>query len=176
MKTEIQFKGRTPGRLALAPHRFVDGILNKRSEDTVNTISHGAQTKNLERLFLRSCLEKLSFNHTTKAVPLTNRANMQLHQLKQKMVLVMLEGTANRNLHKRICGAANQAAALAWTTPYPSLVFPCLFEELADSVREAFQQQSDYAQAPRERSFYRWVPCSARQADKNDFGTATLAL
>src|SRR6266404_5028455 len=101
MKTEIQFKGRTPGRLALAPHRFVDGILNKRSEDTVNTISHGAQTKNLERLFLRSCLEKLPFNHTTKAVPLTNRANMQLHQLKQKMVLVMCPIRQRTHLHTK---------------------------------------------------------------------------
>ena len=34
-------------------------------------------------------------------------------------------------LCKRLCGAANQAAEMAWTVPCPLLVFPCLFEELA---------------------------------------------
>ena len=33
-----------------------------------------------------------------------------------------------------LCDAANEAAALAWTTPVPLLVFPALFEEKATAA------------------------------------------
>ena len=44
-------------------------------------------------------------------------------------------------MFKRLCGAANQAAALAWTTSQPLLVYPCLFGEMVKVVREQFQQE-----------------------------------
>ena len=38
--------------------------------------------------------------------------------------------------------AANEAAALAWVTPYPLLFFPVLFEEKANAeLRVALRQQ-----------------------------------
>ena len=51
----------------------------------------------------------------------------------------MLEQTSEIGLFKPICGAANQATGLAWESPYPLLVFPCLFEEMVQSVREQCQ-------------------------------------
>jgi len=37
--------------------------------------------------------------------------------------------------------AANEAAALAWVTPYPLLVFPALFEEKAEAARLQGERQ-----------------------------------
>jgi hypothetical protein len=44
--------------------------------------------------------------------------------------------------------AANEAAALAWATPFPLLVFPALFEEKADAALI----QADRQDRIRERS------------------------
>lgn len=46
--------------------------------------------------------------------------------------------------------AANEAAALAWVTPYPLLVFPTLFEEKADSALLLAEKQEDVLERSRE--------------------------
>jgi hypothetical protein len=46
--------------------------------------------------------------------------------------------------------AANEAAALAWTTPYPLLVFPVLFEEKAQLARFQAERQEQVWQRSRE--------------------------
>jgi hypothetical protein len=46
--------------------------------------------------------------------------------------------------------AANEAAALAWVTPYPLLVFPALFEEKADSALLFAEKQEDVFERSRE--------------------------
>lgn len=46
--------------------------------------------------------------------------------------------------------AANEAAALAWTTPYPLLVFPVLFEEKARLARFQVERQEQVWQRSRE--------------------------
>ena len=56
---------------------------------------------------------------------------IELHQLKQRLLRVALREAPDAIICKRLCGAANQAADLAWSTAQPLLVFPCLFEELA---------------------------------------------
>ena len=37
--------------------------------------------------------------------------------------------------------AANEAAALAWVTPYPTLVFPALFDEKAETALRQVEKQ-----------------------------------
>ena len=37
--------------------------------------------------------------------------------------------------------AANEAAALAWVTPYPTLVFPALFDEKAEAALRQVEKQ-----------------------------------
>ena len=71
----------------------------------------------------------------------SDRAHSQLHQLKRKLLRAVLEESPEIGLFKRLCGAANQAAELAWATSQPFLVYPCLFDELVNEVRERFQQE-----------------------------------
>jgi len=79
----------------------------------------------------------------------SDRAHSQLHQLKRKLLRVALEETPETGLFKRLCGAANQAAELAWATSNPLLVYPCLFDDMVLAVRERFQQeQISDAQSP----------------------------
>jgi len=71
----------------------------------------------------------------------SDRTHSQLHQLKRKLLRAALEETPETGSFKRLCGAANQAAELAWATSHPLLVFPHLFEEMVIAVRERSQQE-----------------------------------
>jgi hypothetical protein len=69
--------------------------------------------------------------------------------LKNILLEQRLERLGQPDLGTHVRRAANEAAALAWVTPYPLLVFPLLFEEkAATAVRQAGRQQ-----LIRERSF-----------------------
>ena len=46
-------------------------------------------------------------------------------------------------LSAKLRRAANEAAALAWVTPYPLLVFPALFAEKADGLQAVDKAQSN---------------------------------
>ena len=74
-----------------------------------------------------------------------DRTHSQLFRLKQKLLHATLEQTPEEIFFKPICGAANQATDLAWESPCPLLVFPCLFEELVQAVREQRQPKRDEA-------------------------------
>ena len=67
----------------------------------------------------------------------------QFAELKDGVLEGELEGTVGVSLQPRIEAAANEAAALAWTTDYPLLVFPALFDEFAqrERLRETRQQK-----------------------------------
>ncbi len=106
-----------------------------------------AQIQYRELLFFRSCLESSPVRVEARpssnlgAARLSDRAHSQLHQLKRKLLRAALEETTESGSFKRLCGAANQAADLAWVTAYPLLVFPCLFDEMVKAVRKGFQQE-----------------------------------
>jgi hypothetical protein len=69
----------------------------------------------------------------------------EFDRLKNKLLAEQLiESTPELNAPLR--RAANDAAALAWTTVFPLLVFPVLFEEKTDTaVRRAGRQARIYA-------------------------------
>ena len=46
--------------------------------------------------------------------------------------------------------AANEAAALAWATAYPLLVFPALFDEKAREAEQRLEKQDEIRQRSRE--------------------------
>jgi len=98
-----------------------------------------------------------------------SQSQSQLHQLKQKLLHNTLIGTAEVGLFKTICGAANQAAELAWNERHPLLVFPCLFEELVQIAREQFQQEQGWQldESP-------WPPVADQNAGIN--GQAYLSV
>jgi hypothetical protein len=67
-------------------------------------------------------------------------------RLKNRLLTETLLAAAKPDLNVTIRRAANEAAALAWVTFYPLLVFPTLFEEkLANALRQAERQARVYA-------------------------------
>ncbi len=100
-----------------------------------------------ELLFFRSFLESAPAPIESRPFSIfgatrpSDRTHSQLHQLKRKLLRAVLEESPEIGLFKRLCGAANQAAELAWATSQPFLVYPCLFDELVNEVRERFQQE-----------------------------------
>lgn len=71
----------------------------------------------------------------TPAPAATFRATQEteLERLKNRLLLASLEETDPEN-NADLRRAANDAAALAWVTPYPLLVFPTLFEEKTETA------------------------------------------
>ncbi|HEV8541060.1 MAG TPA: hypothetical protein VGR78_01600 [Verrucomicrobiae bacterium] len=64
-------------------------------------------------------------------------------ELKETLLCDLLENNQTLALEGRFELAANQAAGLAWTTEYPLLVFPVLFDEITrrERTREVRQRQ-----------------------------------
>jgi hypothetical protein len=52
-----------------------------------------------------------------------------LDRLKNRLLGQVLNELTEPKFSGQVCRAANEAAALAWVTPYPLLLFPGLFEE-----------------------------------------------
>jgi hypothetical protein len=110
-------------------------------------MTYHAQNMFRKWLFYRMCLESAPRPDQWQPAPRPparrpgGRTQSQLYQLKRKLLRIALEETAGEaRLFKQICGAANQAADLAWTESCPLLIFPCLFEELVQVAREQNQQ------------------------------------
>ena len=57
-------------------------------------------------------------------------------ELQDSLVAETLVGTETLSLHGQVKQAANEAAGLAWTTPFPLLVFPTLFIEKVERARK----------------------------------------
>jgi len=65
----------------------------------------------------------------------------EFDRLKNQLLTQQLAEMPVTELNTPLRHAANEAAALAWVTLYPSLVFPVLFEEkTATAVRQAKRQ------------------------------------
>ena len=61
--------------------------------------------------------------------------------LKNQLLAGVLDETQTVDLHPRLKQAANEAAGVAWTTEFPLLVFPALFEEFARRERTRHSRQ-----------------------------------
>ena len=97
-------------------------------------MNHTPQNRQREQAYCRSCLE------SSPGCP-GSWTLSQLHQLKRRLLHLALQETSAARLLKTLCGAANQAADLAWNTSFPLLVFPGLFEELARIAGKQFHQE-----------------------------------
>jgi hypothetical protein len=75
------------------------------------------------------------------AAPFRGDREADLDQLKGRLLQQAIEEATDSDLYAPLRRAANEAAALAWATWYPLLVFPALFEEKAlTAVRQAAHQ------------------------------------
>ena len=73
--------------------------------------------------------------------PFRARQEAELERLKVQLLVERLEGSWGSQHASRLRQAANEAAALAWVTRYPLLVFPTLFEEMAETALLRTQRQ-----------------------------------
>jgi hypothetical protein len=88
------------------------------------------------------------FEANLPAVPRRGRVEEELDNLKSRLLRDILAETSNPVLGEALRRAVNEAATLAWMTPFPLLVLPALAEEKARSARLQIQRQ----QVIRERS------------------------
>jgi hypothetical protein len=64
-------------------------------------------------------------------VPFRGTQESELERLKDRLLREWLQQTTDEQLYAPLRRAANEAAALAWFTPFPLLFFPGLLEEKA---------------------------------------------
>jgi len=81
--------------------------------------------------------------------PFRARQEAELERLKVKLLVKRLDGCWGSQIASRLRRAANEAAALAWVTRYPLLVFPALFEEMAETALLRAKRQEQVRQRSR---------------------------
>jgi hypothetical protein len=67
---------------------------------------------------------------------------MELEQLKNRLLGELLSSIDEPRLFAPLHRATNEAAALAWTTPFPLLVLPELLREKAEAARRYAKRQA----------------------------------
>jgi hypothetical protein len=84
------------------------------------------------------------------AAPYRAALESRFEELQTSLLAVRLEEVWEPRLNSQMRRAANEAAALAWVTPYPLLVFPVLFEEKAELALKVAERQDAVRQRTRE--------------------------
>jgi hypothetical protein len=74
----------------------------------------------------------------------------ELERLKYRLLRERLGETTETELNVRLRRAANEAAALAWVTRFPLLVFPALFDEIARTAHLQARRQAYIRERSRE--------------------------
>jgi len=87
------------------------------------------------------------------AAPFRRLEENRLERLKNELLGARLDEATEPRFNSYLRRAANEAAALAWVTPYPLLVFPALFDEKADSALARATLQEDVRERSRELMF-----------------------
>jgi len=84
------------------------------------------------------------------AVPFRAAHENEFERLKNRLLAERLERVWDADHNSHVRWAANEAAALAWVTPYPLLVFPTLFEEKAAAALGRAERQTEILERSRE--------------------------
>ena len=82
-------------------------------------------------------------------VPFRANQDVDLEQLKARLLRQILAGDVTADVNVRLRRAANEAAAIAWLEPYPLLVFPTLLEEKARVAKKQVAKQRKVYQRSR---------------------------
>jgi hypothetical protein len=83
------------------------------------------------------------------AAPFRPLQEKRLELLKRQLVAERLDEARDSALMPEVKRAANEAAALAWGTAYPSLVFPELFTEKIEAARSWAERQEEILERSR---------------------------
>jgi hypothetical protein len=81
--------------------------------------------------------------------PFRARQETELERLKARLLSERLEALGDPQVGGQLGRAANEAAALAWVTRYPLLVFPVLFDEKAEAALLSAERQEQVRQRSR---------------------------
>jgi len=84
------------------------------------------------------------------AVPFRAAREAELELLKKRLLQERLARTRTPGLNDPLRRAANEAAALAWVTAYPILMFPVLFDEKARAALLQARRQDCVRERSRE--------------------------
>ena len=76
------------------------------------------------------------------AEPFRATQDSEFERLKSRLLLERLEKQPEPETNSALRQVANEAAALAWVTPFPLLVFPLLFEEKANAALQRSERQA----------------------------------
>ena len=82
------------------------------------------------------------------AVPFRGPGEIALEQLKNRLLRAALQETADVEFSVPLRRVANEAAGIAWLTPFPLLFLPAIFEEKVAQAKRQFAR----AQTVRVRS------------------------
>ncbi len=94
---------------------------------------------------------KAGFNAHALPLDLSLRVQQaEFQRLRMQLLLQRQAQMASRALDARLLSAATEAAALAWVTSYPLLVFPLLFDEKADQALAHARRQEEIRQRSHE--------------------------
>jgi len=74
----------------------------------------------------------------------------RFERLKNELLNERLGDLLDSAFNSYVRAAANEAAALAWVTPYPLLAFPTLFDEKAEAALLLAEKQEDVLERSRE--------------------------
>jgi hypothetical protein len=74
----------------------------------------------------------------------------EFERLKNRLLARQLAGAPAPELNPPLRRAANEAAALAWVTLYPLLVFPVLFDEKIEAALRQAERQAHILASSRE--------------------------
>lgn len=80
--------------------------------------------------------------------PFRGTRETELEQFKARLLRAALNDAPDAELYAPLRRAANEAAGVAWLTPFPLLFLPALFEEKATAARRQFER----AESVRSRS------------------------
>jgi hypothetical protein len=121
---------------------FVLTANQKRKEDNMN--------KNKTRVPARFGPETRSEAPPVPPAPLRAAQATEFERLKDRLLARQLEEAPTPELNPPLRRAANEAAALAWATVYPLLVFPVLFEEKTQAALRQAERQAHIYKGSRE--------------------------
>jgi hypothetical protein len=82
--------------------------------------------------------------------PFRARQENELERLKNRLLREKLDDVWEPEKNSLLRRAANEAASLAWVSPYPLLVFPLLFEEKVAAELARLERQERVYQVSRD--------------------------
>jgi hypothetical protein len=90
------------------------------------------------------------------AAPFRASQEDELEKLKETLLRQALNYAPEGTYYAPLRRAANEAAAVAWATPFPLLFLPALFEELAAKAKNHTRQQGEIMKRSR-----KWLQSAA---------------